>query len=71
MEINGLYEADVTINGERLTFAQSMTLRVAIGSFLMSLGDHEMRKALGPELARGYEARANEINVHIFRGLPQ
>ncbi len=37
MTQNGITEADITINGVQLTFAQSMTLRVAIGGFLMDL----------------------------------
>lgn len=53
-------EADVTINGTKLNFAQSMTLRVALNDFLMTLSDPEYAEALG-KIAEGYQARALEI----------
>jgi len=40
-------EADVTVNGVELDFAQSMTLRVAVSSFLMCCGDASLG-AIGP-----------------------
>jgi hypothetical protein len=55
-------EAVVTINGKRLTEAQSMTLRVAISSFGSSstdgsLGDDEH----GMIMAKAYRERSREI----------
>lgn len=51
-----LVEADVFINGEELNFAQSMTLRVAISSFLMCCQVEELG-AIGPL----YAERCREI----------
>jgi hypothetical protein len=58
-------EADIIINGQRLTFAQSMTLRVAIGSFLIELSDKKYMERLG-ETGVLYQARASEIQQLIF-----
>lgn len=56
MKQNEMIEADITINGKALTFAESMTLRVAVSSYLMSMNEPN---ALGPdlqgrEIAAGY-----------------
>lgn len=58
-------EANVIINGEELTFAQSMTLRVAISSFIMWLYNDESEE-LGP-IREGYKARTGEIQNAIFK----
>lgn len=55
-------EAHVIINGVELTAGQSMTLRVAVTSYLMEmttngLGDDKT----GKEIARGYSKRCQEI----------
>lgn len=55
-------EADIVISGVKLTEAQSMTLRVALNSWLLwleenGLGDDENGRAL----ADGYHARGIEI----------
>lgn len=49
----GWVEADVVINGKPLTFAESMTLRVAITSFLMQVSNQETAELLGP-ISVGY-----------------
>ena len=60
-------EPDITISGVALNFAQSMTMRVAIESFAMSLaaglGDDETGKAIGA----GYKARIGEIRELMQR----
>ena len=63
-----LIEPAITINGIELTTAQAMTLRVAIGSFAMSLraeglGDDEH----GVRMAKAYLARASEIEALMAR----
>jgi len=64
-------EADIVINGQKLNFAQAMTLRVAIGGFIMemnaddALGDDEH----GVFMAKAYGERAQEIQGFIFEGL--
>lgn len=51
-----MVEADVAVNGKPLTFAQSMVLRVAVSSFLMSCTATELGE-IGPL----YAARSREI----------
>lgn len=51
-----LAEADVMVNGIELNFAQSMTLRVALSSFLMCCNAVELGE-IGPL----YAARCREI----------
>ena len=65
-------EADVVVNGVSLDFAQSMTLRVAVGSFLMSCKAIELG-AIGPL----YASRCQEIlklildDINEQRGAPR
>jgi hypothetical protein len=61
-------EPDITINGTPLSFAQAMTLRVAISSFHMYLTDEKTAAELGEQLTAGYRARASEIEGLMFRG---
>lgn len=51
-----MVEADVSINGVELNFAQSMTLRVAVSSFLMSCQNTELG-----EIGSLYAERCSEI----------
>lgn len=53
-------EADIVINSVRLTFAQSMALRVAVTSFLVDLDDPERMADLG-EIGPLYQARLGEV----------
>lgn len=54
-------EADVQINGEQLSYAEAMTLRVAVSHFFMSLdeglGDDETGKAI----CEGYQRACRTI----------
>lgn len=55
-------EPDIIVNGVRLTVGQAMTVRVALGNFVMDLqanglGDDEHGKVM----KYAYVARANEI----------
>lgn len=64
-------EAAITINGIRLSFTQSWTVRVAIADFLMALADPN---AMGDDehgraMVRGYRARAEEVQKLIFGNL--
>lgn len=66
-EKTGWTEADITINGQQLSFAESLTLRVAIGSFQMGLtadglGDDQHGKAM----VESYLAHTNSITEKIF-----
>jgi len=62
-------EPDIVINGSVCTNAQSMTMRVAIGSFVMGLvneglGDDEV----GKNIRDGYLKAANEIQHYMMKG---
>ena len=62
-------EAVVTVNGQTLTFAQSMTLRCAVEHFSLALsidglGDDEN----GKKLVSGYQANLQGIREAIHRG---
>jgi len=64
-------EADIVINGVKLTFAQSMTLRVAMSSFRSEMSEED---ALGNDehgkfMAEAYAKRSDEIIELIFRNL--
>jgi hypothetical protein len=61
-------EADVTINGIKLTHGQSMTLRVALSSFLMNMiEDPYTIKHLG-SVRQGYIARGREVEQLMVGG---
>ena len=51
---SGLVEPDILVNGRALTFAECMSVRVAIGSFRISLKSQALRDALG-QLGRNYD----------------
>lgn len=58
---SGMIEASITINGVALTFAESMTVRVALGSFLMYVNDEKTAKDLGP-IADGYRRQLESVS---------
>jgi hypothetical protein len=58
---SGNIEASITVNGVALTFAESMTMRVALGSFLMYVSDPETAGKLGP-IADGYREQLQSIS---------
>ena len=60
-ELDGLIEPNITINGVPLTFAEALTLRVAIGNFAISLSDPTFRRDVGEVLARNYAERLDAI----------
>jgi len=63
-------EPDIIINGKELTFAQCMTVRVAITSFLMFVSDYDNAKELG-KIANGYEELLiNIINIMHVNTIP-
>lgn len=57
---SGMVEASITINGVALTFAESMTVRVALGSFAMYVSDPDTVEALGP-IANAYRERLDSV----------
>ncbi len=60
----GWIEADIVINGRRLTFAESMAVRVAVSSFLMFVSEPGTRKRLGG-VAAGYEAQLVAVEQNL------
>lgn len=64
VEPNYDQEPHVVINGVELTRAQSMTLRVALGSFLMGFNDPNYlgNDEHGRAMRMGYLARGGEIS---------
>lgn len=66
----GMREADVDISGTRLTFAQSLSLRVAVSSFRLQLDDPQFRRGIGEILARNYDvhlARVEQLLIESAR----
>ena len=66
-EESGWTEAAVVINGRQLSFAESMTLRVAVSSMRISLQSDVMRQGLGEGLADGYDVHLRRIEQLIIR----
>jgi hypothetical protein len=60
-------EADITISGQRLTEAQSMTVRVALQAFAMTLQEGLGEDETGKRIADGYLRCIDEINQLIMR----
>lgn len=56
----GWIEASVTINGTTLSFAEAMSLRVAVSSFRIQLGDPAFRAGLG-SIAANYDAHLARV----------
>lgn len=65
-----MIEPDITINGELLTFAEAMTLRVAVGSLRISLADPAFRAELGP-IGENYDVHLQRIEALMIRGIAQ
>jgi hypothetical protein len=57
----GWAEATIQIEGVTLTFAESMTVRVALSAFRMRLADPAFRDGLGEQLARNYDEHARMV----------
>lgn len=65
MTFNGAdwVEARITVNGQPLTTAQSMTIRVALSLFLMDMNNESALggDATGEDIRQGYLAAGREI----------
>jgi hypothetical protein len=62
-------EASITIEGVPLSYSQSMTVRVALEVFAMSLHDDGLGDDLrGKALHQGYLARLAEVRALIRKG---
>lgn len=56
-------EPHITINGRVLNVGQTMTLRVALETFLMTLKDGLGNDAHGERMTRNYRGRGKEIRA--------
>lgn len=65
---SGLVEPDIVINGRALTFAECMTVRVAVSSFRIWLSEPENREGLGEPLAGNYDHHAAAVEQTMLRG---
>lgn len=60
-------EAEIVINGVKLTHAQSMSVRAAVSSMLMDLAEPELVRALGM-IGPLYKAKLGEVMTMIIKG---
>jgi len=67
---SGLVEPDIVVNGRALTFAECMSVRVAIGSFRITLSDPEFRAGIGEQLAGNYDRHLSAVEQTMLRGTP-
>jgi len=63
-------EPVITVNGVTLSTAEAMTMRVALGSFLMSLQEGLGDDETGKSITRGYKRCADNIHQFMFRAAP-
>lgn len=63
-------EPNVVVNGVELNTAQSMALRVAVGSMLQELADKDYMVLIG-EIGPLYQARLREIERIMLMSTPQ
>ena len=59
------HEATIVINGQPLNYAESMVVRVAVSSFLMSLGSPAYCVELGVPLADGYRHHLEKVHDYM------
>lgn len=60
-------EAKITINGKELSYAESMTVRVAISSFMMELKNEGLGEdEVGKQITNNYIKNCKEIENKIF-----
>lgn len=63
----GWVEPTIVINGQELTFAQAMSVRVAISSFRMFVSGRENADNIGRRLAEGYDENLLQVEIAIHR----
>lgn len=61
----GWSEATIVVNGHELSFAESMTVRVALESYAMWL--HSNREELGAGLAGGYIGAIDGVRRKMYQ----
>jgi hypothetical protein len=63
---SGMVEPDIVINGQALTFAECLTVRVAVSSFRLSLTGKTLREGLG-QLAENYDHHLAHVEAVMMR----
>lgn len=66
---SGWIEPDIVINGQALTFAECMSLRVAVGSCRISFNAPSMRAGFGEGLAKGYDHHLANIEKLMLKNV--
>jgi hypothetical protein len=64
---SGLIEPDIIVNGRALTFAECMAVRVAIGSFRLSLTSPSLREGIGEGLASNYDHHLANVEQTMLK----
>lgn len=64
---SGMVEPSIIVNGRALTFAECMSVRVAISSFRLQLSAPSMTDALG-QLATNYDHHLANVEQTMLRG---
>jgi hypothetical protein len=61
-------EPNIVVNGKTLSYAQAMTVRVALESFAMDLSDHNCLGSdeVGRTIADGYRACISQIRAILY-----
>lgn len=67
---SGLVEPDILVNGRALTFAECLSVRVAIGNFRIILSDPVFRQGVGEPLARNYDHHLASVEQTMRRPQP-
>lgn len=68
-EHTGWSEAEIIINGQPLNFAESMSVRVAVTSYLMFVSNNKTADELGT-VARGYRSALISVFEKMRRDMP-
>ena len=55
----GWAEAEIVINGQPLSFAESMSVRMAVSSYRMFISEN--KRDIGERLAAGYDHHLGEV----------
>jgi hypothetical protein len=61
-------EAEITINGQGITYGESMTIRCACSAFLMELQEQNFRDGIGERMAMAYEVNLKAILHKLTEG---
>jgi hypothetical protein len=67
----GWVEPEIIVNGRALTFAEAMTVRVAVSTFRINLSDAAIRKGIGEPLATNYDTHAARVEQLMLVNQPK